>query len=148
MRLFNVIVVLALAAAASGSALAQEQPAKSDTAQPPSISDVMGQTPLRHFKLGYAGALGNWALANYEAGLVADSLHTTSMLFSAAGDARSGQMLKQDSTLALADIGRRPQRGGFRQGVRAVDDSLQRLPSDRPCRIHKDQGADQSFPSE
>lgn len=109
MKLVTAIAVLALTGGAptSGprSALAQDQPAKSDTAYAPSMSDVMGQTQLRHFKLGYAGALGNWALANYEAGLVAESFRTTSMLFSARGDSRLAQLLNRNSTPPLANIG-------------------------------------------
>jgi hypothetical protein len=109
MRLVTAIAVLALTSAAPargpGSALAQDQPSRPDTADAPSVSDVMGQMQLRHFKLGYAGALGNWPLASYELGLVADSFHTTSALFSAPGDARLVQMLKQDATPPLTAIG-------------------------------------------
>ncbi len=110
MRLVTAIAILALAAGASASlpasAFAQDQPATPDTAYVPNVSDVMGQTQLRHFKLGYAGALGNWALANYELGLVADSFHTTSTLLAAPGDARLAQLLTQDSAPPLSDIGK------------------------------------------
>ena len=33
---------------------------------PDEVADLMSQTQLRHFKLGYAGEVGNWDLAAYE----------------------------------------------------------------------------------
>jgi len=108
MRLVSVIAVLTQAMvapiSAPGSAFAQDRTAKSSTAYLPGMSEVMGQTQLRHFKLGYAGSLGNWELANYEVGLVEDSFRTTSMLYSALGDARLAQLLKEGGAPPLSDI--------------------------------------------
>ena len=36
----------------------------------PRLGDIMGATQLRHFKLWYAGAEKNWALASYELGQI------------------------------------------------------------------------------
>jgi hypothetical protein len=40
----------------------------------PKLGDIMGIIQLRHIKLGFAGKLGNWPLADYEAGQIKSSL--------------------------------------------------------------------------
>jgi hypothetical protein len=47
----------------------------------PSLGDIMGATQLRHFKLSYAGKLGNWELASYELGQIEDSLINAARLY-------------------------------------------------------------------
>jgi len=47
----------------------------------PTLGDIMGATQLRHFKLSYAGKLGNWELASYELGQIEDSLITAARLY-------------------------------------------------------------------
>jgi hypothetical protein len=37
-----------------------------DAAPPPKISEIMAQQQMRHIKLWFAGAGGNWPLADYE----------------------------------------------------------------------------------
>ena len=39
----------------------------------PSLGDLMGGTQLRHFKLSYAGQVGNWQLARYELGQIREN---------------------------------------------------------------------------
>ena len=47
----------------------------------PTLGDIMGATQLRHFKLSYAGNLGNWELASYELGQIEDSLINAARLY-------------------------------------------------------------------
>jgi hypothetical protein len=47
----------------------------------PTLGDIMGATQLRHFKLSYAGKLGNWELASYELGQIGDSLINAARLY-------------------------------------------------------------------
>jgi hypothetical protein len=47
----------------------------------PTLGDIMGATQLRHFKLSYAGKLGNWELASYELGQIEDSLTNAARLY-------------------------------------------------------------------
>ena len=47
----------------------------------PTLGDIMGATQLRHFKLSYAGKLGNWELARYELGQIEDSLTNAARLY-------------------------------------------------------------------
>jgi cytochrome c553 len=63
----HVAVAVAACAAASLTALADEQkPAPAQQAYTPRLNSLMILTQLGHFKLWYAGAVGNWPLANYE----------------------------------------------------------------------------------
>jgi hypothetical protein len=60
-------IIAALSMAASLPVLAADQPtANSQRVYSPNVADIMVATQLRHFKLWYAGQVGNWALANYE----------------------------------------------------------------------------------
>ena len=65
-------VVASFAAVLAVPALANDRPV---VTQPyaPRLSDIMGATQLRHFKLWYAGAEKNWPLANYELGQIKES---------------------------------------------------------------------------
>jgi len=110
MRLAKVIAALLCptfaAASAQWQAHAQEQLAPSNSAYSPKLADIMGQMQLRHFKLGYAGSLGNWQLANYEVGQITDSFDTTARLFPKLGDAPFAQQLREASAPPLVDIGK------------------------------------------
>ncbi len=61
------MVVFVLATGLSFPVLAAEQqPEALQQPYQPSLADIMVATQLRHFKLWYAGEVGNWGLANYE----------------------------------------------------------------------------------
>jgi len=61
------IAILAAAwAAASLTALADDQQPPAQQAYTPRLNSLMILTQLGHFKLWYAGAVQNWPLANYE----------------------------------------------------------------------------------
>jgi len=64
----HVAIVVAACAATSLAALADEKPAPAPAQQgyTPRLNSLMILTQLGHFKLWYAGAVGNWPLANYE----------------------------------------------------------------------------------
>ena len=47
----------------------------------PKLADLMVQTQLRHIKLWFAGKLGNWPLAGYEAGQIRSSLEDAAGLY-------------------------------------------------------------------
>jgi len=47
----------------------------------PSLGDIMSATQLRHFKIWYAGKLGNWELASYELGQIKDSFSNAARLY-------------------------------------------------------------------
>jgi hypothetical protein len=110
MRLAKVIAVLLCPAVATalaqGEAQAQDQRAQSGGAYLPKLGDFMGQTQLRHFKLWFAGSLGNWALAKYELGQISDSFDTAARLYPTLGVASFAQLLKDGSSSPLADIGK------------------------------------------
>jgi len=110
MRLAKVIAALlcpaVAVAAASAQTHAQDQPARSNSAYLPKVSDIMGQTQLRHFKLWFAGSLGNWALANYELEQVRDSFDTAATLYPTLDGAPFAQRLKDESGPPLADVGK------------------------------------------
>jgi hypothetical protein len=59
---------------------AYRPPVASDT-YVPALSDIMGAAQLRHFKLSYAGKLGNWELASYELRQIEDSLISAARLY-------------------------------------------------------------------
>jgi hypothetical protein len=110
MDLAKVIVALLCPAvatvAAQRQAFAQDQPSQSTSAYLPKIGDFMGQTQLRHFKLWFAGSVGNWALANYELGQIRDGFDTAAKLYPTLGSAPFAQLLKDGSGPPLADIGK------------------------------------------
>lgn len=59
---------------------AYRPPTPSDT-YVPTLGDIMGATQLRHFKLSYAGSLGNWELASYELGQIENSFINAARLY-------------------------------------------------------------------
>ena len=66
-KFLSLSLVALLAAGAPIAAGSQSDPVPVAPNIPaPEVADIMGQTQLRHFKLWFAGALGNWPLANFE----------------------------------------------------------------------------------
>ena len=65
MKHYTVILVLATGLSFPASA-AEQQTAAPEQAYQPSLADIMVGAQLRHFKLWYAGEVGNWRLASYE----------------------------------------------------------------------------------
>jgi hypothetical protein len=108
MRLAKVIVALLCTAVATALAqrqsFAQDQSSQSTSAYLPKVGDIMGQMQLRHFKLGYAGSLGNWELANYEVGQIRASFDTAAKLYPILGDVPFARRLEEASVLPLTDI--------------------------------------------
>src|SRR5271168_45207 len=78
----HIAVAAAACAAASLAALADDQkPANSQERYVPRLNDVMVTAQLRHFKLWYAGAVQNWALAKYECGQIRASIEDARNLY-------------------------------------------------------------------
>jgi hypothetical protein len=91
---------------ALAQAQAQDQAAQSNPVYSPKVADIMGQTQWRHFELWFAGSLGNWELANYEVGQIGDSFDTAARLHPMIGNTPFAQLLRSESGLPLADIGK------------------------------------------
>lgn len=89
MRLAKVFAALlcpmVAAAPAQKQAYAEDQPTQSNAMYLPKVADIMGQTPLRHFKLCFARSLGSWELANFEVKQISDSLDTAAKLYPMLG---------------------------------------------------------------
>jgi hypothetical protein len=77
---FFVLAVVLSALAEDQVPYAYRPPAASDSFVL-TLGDIMGATQLRHFKLSYAGKLGNWELASYELGQIEDSLFNAARLY-------------------------------------------------------------------
>jgi cytochrome c553 len=78
----HIAIAVAGCAAASLAALADEQkPAAGQSAYTPRLNSIMMLTQLGHFKLWYAGAVQNWALANYELEQIRASIRLAKTLF-------------------------------------------------------------------
>jgi cytochrome c553 len=74
-------IVAAACAAASLTALAEDQKPAGQPAYTPRLNDIMVITQLGHFKLWYAGAVQNWPLANYELEQIRASIRLAKTLF-------------------------------------------------------------------
>ncbi len=94
---------LSLVGVLTFSALA---PALADSAPAPvlAVADVMGQTQLRHFKLWFAGALGNWPLARYELEQIKRNFEEMRGVGSVVAGKGFAQLLDKDSVPPLGDI--------------------------------------------
>jgi hypothetical protein len=77
---FSVVAGMLPAFAQDTVPYAYRPPTAGDT-YVPSLGDIMGATQLRHFKLSYAGLLGNWELASYELDQIEDSLVNAARLY-------------------------------------------------------------------
>ncbi len=93
------ILILTLACAIP--AFAQDRPVVS---QPygPRLSDIMGATQLRHIKLWYAGAQGNWPLAKYELGQIKESFQDAMTYYPGIPASDMSAMAKPASAMAAA----------------------------------------------
>ena len=80
-QLRRVAIAAAACAAASLAAFADEKPAPAQQGYTPRLNDIMVITQLGHFKLWYAGAVQNWALANYELEQIRASIRLAKSLF-------------------------------------------------------------------
>lgn len=76
------LTVLGAIALASGQASPQlfEQPLSRDH-YVPRLGDIMGAMQLRHFKLWFAGKLGNWDLASFELAQMRASFDDVGVLY-------------------------------------------------------------------
>lgn len=91
---------------AQTQAQGQDQGAQPNATYSPRVADIMGQTQWRHFKLWFAGSLGNWELANYEVGQIGESFDTAAKLHPMIGNTPFAQLLRSESGPPLADIGK------------------------------------------
>jgi hypothetical protein len=94
-----------LAASAPLPGWAQNEPAAAPAYVPaPAVSDIMGQTQLRHFKLWFAGALGNWPLANFEVQQMKRTFNDASRLGASVAGTPLSKLVEEKSLPPLADI--------------------------------------------
>jgi cytochrome c553 len=80
-QLRQIAIAAAVCAAASLPVLADDQKPAGQPAYTPRLNDIMVITQLGHFKLWYAGAVQNWALANYELEQIRASIRLAKTLF-------------------------------------------------------------------
>jgi hypothetical protein len=108
MRHIKLVVVLSAVAVAVAPmrARTQEQwpPETAPASYIPTVGDIMGQTQLRHFKLGFSGSAGNWELANYELGQITQSFNAIAKLYPKLGDVDFAQLILNESAPSLAAI--------------------------------------------
>src|SRR5208283_2396950 len=106
-KFFAAALCIAVSAiSAQTQAQGQDQAAPAKATSSPKAADIMGQTQWRHFKLWFAGSLGNWELANYEVGQIGDSFDTAAKLNPMIGNVPFAQLLGSESAPPLADIGK------------------------------------------
>jgi hypothetical protein len=106
-KIFAALVCVAIPTiSAQTQAQGQDQAAPAMATSSSKAADIMGQTQWRHFKLWFAGSLGNWELANYEVGQIGDSFDTAAKLNPTIGNIPFAQLLSRESAPPLADIGK------------------------------------------
>ena len=103
---FAVAAMLVTALALRHAGAQQSGPGPANAPYTPALGDIMGLTQLRHFKLAYAGQLGNWPLANYELGQIQDSFASAARLYPTFKSIPLAQLIKDESEPALADLGK------------------------------------------
>jgi hypothetical protein len=98
-------LAILLAASAPFAAWGQSEPAPAPTNIPvPAVADIMGQTQLRHFKLWFAGALGNWPLANFEVEQMKRSFTDSGRLGTSVAGTPLSKLVEEKSLPPLADV--------------------------------------------
>jgi len=110
MKRFFLTVVCACAFALMASAQEERKPSARTHAAAssymPDLAELMTITQLRHLKLVYAAEASNWALANYEAGLVRKSLHAAAEFYPVFQNVPQGELIADVSDPALKEIDR------------------------------------------
>jgi hypothetical protein len=71
---------------------------------PALVADIMGQTQLRHIKLGYAGRVGNWPLAAYETEQIKRSFDDAAKAGGKINDRSLSQWFDQETLPALGEL--------------------------------------------
>ena len=71
---------------------------------PPVVADVMGQIQFRHIKLGYAGKVGNWALAGYETAQIRRSFDDAAKAGGEIDDQPLSQWFDKETRPALREL--------------------------------------------
>lgn len=104
----------------------------------PPLGDIMGKIQLRHIKLWFAGKLGNWELATYEADEIRASLEKAADLY--RGIPVELMTNTADPIQAIRDA--IAAKDGVRQGLWRPDRCLQRLPPGDRTGLHRHSGAD------
>lgn len=86
-------------------ARSQSNPAPAARTIPvPAVADIMAQTQFRHMKLGYAGEVGNWPLAGYEAEQMKGSFNDAAGLGTSVGSVPLSQLIQEKSLPPLQDL--------------------------------------------
>lgn len=93
---------LAVGFAAAPAAVRADEASNSKAAA--ALGDVMGQTQLRHFKLWFAGALGNWPLAAYEVAQIRRSFESAASVGGTIGGEPLAKLLQEKSTPPLDEL--------------------------------------------
>jgi hypothetical protein len=109
MKLLLVGVCICTGVAASSlSAEQQSMPRPAAPQAPysyvPDLGEVMITTQLRHFKLSYAGRVGNWQLAKYESAQVRKSLEAAATLYPVFQNVQQAKLIGEVSVTALNAI--------------------------------------------
>jgi mono/diheme cytochrome c family protein len=87
----------------SGAQQSQSGPTRPYT---PSLGDLMGGTQLRHFKLSYAGQVGNWPLAKYELAQIQENFSLAAELYPTFKNLPFAQLIKDESEPPLTEVGK------------------------------------------
>jgi hypothetical protein len=104
-KFLHLSLAVLFAASAPFAAWGQGDPAPAPTYIPaPPVSDIMGQTQLRHFKLWFAGALGNWPLANFEVEQMKRSFNEAGRLGTSVAGTPLSKLVEEKSLPPLAEV--------------------------------------------
>ncbi|MHB8884243.1 MAG: hypothetical protein ACYC5H_03965 [Methylovirgula sp.] len=99
-----IVLALSMILAAYSVPHAQQRTEGAETA-PVALADIMSATQFRHLKLGYAGKVANWTLAQYETSLMRQSFEEAARFYPKVGDVPFAELVKSKSKPALDDIG-------------------------------------------
>jgi len=125
-KFLSVSLAFLLAAGAPLAAEGQGDPVPAAPNIPaPEVADIMGQTQLRHFKLWFAGALGNWPLANFEVERMKRSFNDAGRLGTTVAGAPLSQLIEQKSLPPLAEVEKAIAAKSRKDFVKAFEDLTQ-----------------------
>jgi hypothetical protein len=105
-------LVLAIVISSIGlfAAAAQAQQKAAQTEEPqnrsyvPDLGDIMETTQLRHFKLYFAGHLGNWRLTRYELSQIRKSFDEAAKLYPDIANVALEKLIAETSGPALMQV--------------------------------------------
>ncbi len=88
----------------------------------PVVADIMGQTQLRHIKLGYAGRVGNWELASYETHQIRRSFEEAAKAGGTIDDRPISKWFEQESLPEIGEIDKAIEKRDVRRFNSAFED--------------------------